>query len=1206
MPQLVVEVAWTICGSLPYSSPRRVRTGRTRCPAALFSGASPRPGRKGGRLAVSSGGAFAHLHCHSEYSMLDGASRIRDLISFAKAENMPGIALTDHGVMYGAIKFYKEAKSAGIKPIMGCEVYVAADRHDRSRAPYYHLTLLARTAEGYRNLMKLCTAGYLEGFYRKPRVDIELLRKYGKGLICLSGCLSAEVPIRILEGRLDEARRLLLEYAEIFDAVYLEMQDHGIPDQRRVNEGLVKLNRETGLPLVATNDSHYTARSDARMHDVLLCIGTGKFYNDPKRMKFPSQEFYVKPVEEMERLFPNNPEALENTVEVVDLVEDVGIELGKTRLPNFPKPGGYTADEYLRERCEEGLIRRYGRITPEIRRRLDFELATIEKMGFADYFLIVWDFIKYAKDRKIAVGPGRGSAAGSIVAFALEITDLDPLEYSLLFERFLNPDRISMPDVDIDFSVSGRGEVMRYVTEKYGGHEHVAQIITFGTIGAKAAIRDAGRIFQYPYSDTDKLAKFIPEKPVGTTLRDVLRPQNGGYVAGEQHTGAAREIISFVEKDEAAKQVLDTAFEIEGFARHAGTHAAGVVISEEPLTDIVPLQRVARDESAVMVQHPMGDVEALGLLKMDFLGLRNLDVIEETLETIRRTTGKEVDIRTIRLDDEETLKLFARGDTFGVFQFESSGMQRMLQEVRPDRFDDLVALNALYRPGPMDYIPNFKRGKHDPESVKYLDERLKPILETTYGVAAYQEQLMEISKSLGGLTPGEADTLRKAIGKKNAAMLATLRDKFMAGCAASGVSTDGAEELWNWMEKAGGYSFNKSHSACYSFLAFQTAYLKAHYPEAYMAALMSSVMNTKDRVPQYVAEARAMKIEVLPPDVNESGRRFTVVGKTIRFGLSAVKNVGDSCVDSIIAAREEDGPFQDIFDFCERVDPKTYNKRTLESLIKCGAFDNVGPSRAAMVDVHARAVERSTKGLKGSHEGQFSMFDASELAPPRPEFPAVEEDHRRSLEWEKEALGLYVSDHPLRPVLHKLKKHTDTTVSDLESYRDGAVVWVGGLATSVRTNTTRKGDMMAMLQLDDTRGFAEVMVFPRVYARCAGCVREDAVLKVKGKVEMKEGIPRIVALEMEELHLEPGADPVYLDAGAFLGFSRKVAREAFELLLRHPGKSPVFLVSGDGIRREKIGDCADSSELHAELKQLLGSRCLTYTSPAEPEMEQVS
>ncbi len=1141
--------------------------------------------------------------------MLDGASRIKDLIAFAKDQGMPGLALTDHGVIYGAVKFYKEARDAGIKPLVGCEVYVTADRKDRSRAPYYHLTLIARTAEGYRNLMKLSTCGFLEGFYYKPRVDMEMLRKHGRGIVCLSGCLSAEVPTRILEGRPDEARRLLLEYAEIFDDVYLEMQDHGIEQQRRVNEGLVKLHQETDIPLVAANDSHYTTRSDARMHDVLLCIGTGKFYNDPNRMRFSGEEFYVKTVEEMARIFPDHPEALENTIKVVESVEDVGIELGKTRLPNFPKPEGYTADQYLREQCERGLEKRYGgrAKSREVLGRLEFELETIGKMGFADYFLIVWDFVKFAKDRKIAVGPGRGSAAGSIVAYALEITDLDPLEYSLLFERFLNPDRINMPDVDIDFSVSGRSEVMRYVTEKYGGIEHVAQIITFGTIGAKAAIRDSGRIYQYPYSDTDKLAKFIPEKPVGTTLRDVLRPENGSYIAGDKHPGPAREIMQFVQQDEAAKQVLDTAFEIEGFARHAGTHAAGVVISEEPLTDIVPLQRVARDEGSVMVQHPMSDVEALGLLKVDFLGLRNLDVIEETLETIRRGGGEEPDIRSIPLDDEKTLKIFARGDTFGVFQFESSGMQRMLQEVRPDRFDDLVAMNALYRPGPMDYIPTFKRGKHNPESVEYLDERLKPILEPTYGVAAYQEQLMEISKSLGGFTPGEADTLRKAIGKKNAAMLATLKDKFMAGCAASGVSTEGAEELWNWMEKAGGYSFNKSHSACYSFLAFQTAYLKAHYPEAYMAALMSSVMNTKDRVPQYVAEARAMKIQVLPPDVNESGRRFTVVGKTIRFGLSAVKNVGDSCVDSIIAAREEEGPFEDIFDFCERVDPKTYNKRTIESLIKCGAFDHGGPSRAAMVEVHAKAVERSTRGLKGAHEDQFSMFDASELAPPKPEFPDVEEDQRRSLEWEKEALGLYVSDHPLRPVLHKLKKHTDTTVSDLEGCRDGAMVWVGGLATSVRTNTTRKGDMMAILQLDDTRGFAEVMVFPRVYARCAECVREDAVLKVKGKVEMKEGVPRIVALEMEELHLEPGADPVYLDAGAFVGLSRKVAKEAFEVLRRHPGESPVFLASGTGMLEEKIGAIADTSDLHAELKQLLGARCLSYRSPtAEPEMEQVS
>jgi DNA polymerase III subunit alpha len=1160
---------------------------------------------------------FAHLHCHSEYSMLDGASRIRDLVSFAKEQKMPGIALTDHGVMYGSIKFYREAKKVGIKPLMGCEVYVTTDRRDRSRAPYYHLTLLARTPEGYRNLMKLSTIGYLEGFYYKPRVDMEALRKHGKGIICLSGCLSAEVPTRILEGRLDEARRLLMEYGEIFDAVFLELQDHGIPEQKRVNEGLSTLHRDTGIPLVATNDSHYTARGDAKMHDVLLCIGTGKFHADPNRMRFSGEEFYVKTVEEMEKTFPDHPEALENTLKVVDLIEDPGIELGKTRLPSFSKPAGYTADAYLRERCEEGLRRRYGALTPEIGRRLDFELATIGKMGFADYFLIVWDFVKYAKDRKIAVGPGRGSAAGSIVAYALEITDLDPLQYSLLFERFLNPDRISMPDVDIDFSVSGRSDVMKYVTEKYGGHEHVAQIITFGTIGAKAAIRDAGRVFQYPYSETDKLAKLIPEKPVGTTLKDVLRQENGSYVPAEKHPGAAREIIDLTKKDEDAKKILDTAFEIEGFARHAGTHAAGVVISEEPLTDIVPLQATRSSEASmmqgasgsVMVQYPMSDVESLGLLKVDFLGLRNLDVIEETLQTIRETTGEEMNIREIPLDDEKTLKLFARGDTFGVFQFESSGMQRMLQEVKPDRFDDLVALNALYRPGPMDYIPKFKRGKHDPESLRYSDPRLEPILEPTYGVAAYQEQLMEISKTLGGFTPGQADTLRKAIGKKNAKLIATLKDKFTEGCAANDVAPDVAEELWNWMEKAGGYSFNKSHSACYSFLAFQTAYLKVHYPEAYMAALMSSVMNTKDRVPQYVAEARAMGIEVLPPDVNESGYRFTVVGDTIRFGLSAVKNVGSNFVEAIIESREKDGPFEDIFDLCERVDCKTYNKRTIESLVKCGAFDSMGHSRAALLEVHERAVELATKGSIDENTDQFCMFESAELAelaPPRPRIPATEDDRRGILEWEKETLGLYVSDHPLRPVLHKLKKHTDTTVSDLDHCRDGQMVWVGGLATSVRSNTTRKGDMMAMLQLDDTRGLAEVMVFPRVYAKYASCVREDAVLKIKGRVERKEGIPRVVAMEIKELELEPGPDPIYLDAGALVGLSRAVAKEVFSVIGRHPGESPLILVSDDGILEETVCAVEGSSDLYAELKQLLGPRCVSAVKTVRPEMEQVS
>lgn len=1141
--------------------------------------------------------------------MLDGASHVKDLVAMAKAENSPGIALTDHGCMYGMVKFYQEANKAGIKPLMGCEVYVTKDRHDRTRGSYYHLTLIARTGEGYKNLLKLSSAGYLEGFYYKPRVDMELLRKYGKGIICLSGCLSAEVPSKILEGKLDEARARLLEYQEIFDDVYLEMQDHGIDLQRRVNEGIIKLHKDTGIDLVATNDSHYSTKQDAKMHDVLLCIGTGKFYDDPKRMKFDGNEFYVKSKEEMAKIFPDHPEALENTIKVVNSVEDVGLELGKTRLPNFQKPQGYTAATYLRELCERGLVHRYGERakTAEVRQRLDFELETIGKMGFEDYFLIVWDFVRYAKDQKIAVGPGRGSAAGSIVAYALEITDLDPLKYSLLFERFLNPDRISMPDVDIDFSVNGRAEVMRYVTQKYGGHEHVAQIITFGTIGAKAAIRDSGRIYQFPYGETDKLAKFIPEKPVGTGLRDVLiQRDDGEYEPGEKHPGAAKEMIAYVKQNQSARQVLDTAFEIEGYARHAGTHAAGVVISEEKLTDIVPLQTVKKsgksedgeDEAlAVMVQHPMSDVEALGLLKVDFLGLRNLDVIEETLQTIKATTGEEVDIANIPLDDPETLKLFERGDTFGVFQFESSGMQRMLQEVKPDRFDDLVALNALYRPGPMDYIPTFKKGKHDPESVNYMDDRLKPILEPTYGVAAYQEQLMEISKSIGGFTPGEADTLRKAIGKKNLAMLTPLKDKFVSGCDANGVGIEVAEELWGWMEKAGGYSFNKSHSACYSFLAFQTGYLKAHYPTAYMAALLSSVMNTKDRVPQYVAEARAMKIEVLPPDVNESGHRFTAVDGKILFGMSAVKGVGDGCIDAIIAARE-DGAFTDIFDFCDRVPPKTVSKRVLESLIKCGAFDSMKVGRQALLSVHVRASERAAAGQKGADEDQFAMFDVTELAPPKPDIPEMEDDKRETLEWEKETLGLFVSDHPLRPVMHKLKKHVDTSVSELDGRRDGDFVWVGGLATSVRVNTTRKGDMMAMMQLDDMRGLAEVMVFPRVYAKFSGAVREDAVVKVKGRVERKEGLPRIMAMEIEELDLKPGADPLYLKASAFTGLEREEAGRAFRMIQNFPGDAPLYLVTDDGAVEQELFKVEDAGDLHAELKQMLGMDCIGYMKPA--------
>ena len=1067
---------------------------------------------------------FAHLHCHSEYSMLDGASRIEDLISFAKDQNMPGIALTDHGVMYGAIKFYKEARDAGIKPIMGCEVYVAANRHDRSRAPYYHLTLLARTAAGYKNLMKLCTAGYLEGFYRKPRVDMELLRRHGKGIICLSGCLSAEVPTRILEGRVDEARRLLFEYAEIFDAVYLELQDHlEIPEQKRVNEGLIRLHKETGMDLVATNDSHYTARSDARMHDVLLCIGTGKFYSDPKRMRFTGQEFYVKSAEEMARLFPKHPEALENTLKVVDLVEDVGIELGKTRLPNFPKPVGYTADDYLRELAFEGLRRRYGDPPPaEAVERLEMELGVIGRMGFDAYFLIVWDFVKYAKDNGIAVGPGRGSAAGSIVSYSLDITDVDPLRYGLLFERFLTAERVSMPDIDIDFSVKGRDRVIRYVAEKYG-QESVAQIITFGRMFPRAATRDAARVLGYDYGAGDRLAKMIPDPIMGRppSFEDCLRP-------GEELARAYKE-------DPQAKRIIDVARGLEGIVRNSSIHAAAVVIADRPLTDIVPLQ-LAEDRGEVgedgtrtyrtVTQYSMKPIEEIGLLKMDFLGLRNLDVIESALDIIERSAGQRPDMATLPLDDPKTYEMLARGDSVGVFQFESEGMREALKKVRPTEFDDLVALVALYRPGAMRYIDTYARNKRRPDEIAYIDERLRPITEKSYGVILYQEQSMQIAKEIAGFTGPQADDLRKAIGKKDRAKMAGMKDRFVDGARRTGTSDRVIQELWSVNEAAADYSFNRAHAACYALIAYRTAWLKANHPADYMAALISSVMSTKDKVPFFVSRCEEMGIEVLPPDVNESGHDFKVSGGNIRFGLDAVKNVGAAAVDAIIRARDEGGPFTSIWDFCERVDCRAVNKKAIESLVRCGALDSTGATRTGMLSVLPQAQAAGSKAQQDAQLGQSSIFDLEEpaaaggggpaLARQHPPVPSVPDERRDLNVMEKETLGLFLSSHPLKEVRPALRARVECSLAELKGKSDGSWVTVGGMIAEAKRIRTKKGDPMLFATLDDLEAQVELLVFNSAYAANSEKIDVDKVVIVRGRVDHKEqGETKLVAQEVE-------------------------------------------------------------------------------------------
>ena len=929
---------------------------------------------------------FVHLHVHSEYSILDGACRIPGLAARAAELEMPAVALTDHGSLAGAVELYQEAGKQGVKPILGCELYVAEDRRAQ-RKGYAHLTLLAEDNTGYGNLIKLASAGYLEGYYYKPRVDWELLERHSQGLIALSGCLSGRVCKALEENRGDDARRDLDRLAQVFgrDSTYVEMQNAGLEIQSRINPSLAKLAGEAGLPLVATGDVHYLRHEDAQAHEALLCIQSGDSLKNPNHWKFDTDQFFFKSPSEMALDFPGHEEAMRRTLEIAERC-NVELELGKILLPKFPVPEGKDAFDYLVELCEKGLQKRYERPTPELQERLRFELKTVKEMGFADYFLIVWDFVSFAKRNGIQVGPGRGSAAGSLAAYCLEITDVDPMEYGLLFERFLNPGRKSMPDMDIDFAVAGRDRVINYVAEKYG-RDRVAQIITFGTMMARAAVRDAGRVLEIPYGTVDKVAKLIPEGPK-VYLEDCLKP------------GA--ELKQAYDADPLVKEIVDLAKPLEGLVRQDSIHAAGVVISDRPLTDVVPLQQKGSDQE-VVTQFKMGDVEALGLLKMDFLGLRNLDVIDKTLDLIGG-----LDITKLPLDDPATYKMLQRGEATGVFQFESSGMREALRQVKPTEFEDLIALVALYRPGPMGYIPGYARRKAGQEAVAYPDPRLEPITGLTYGICIYQEQYMEIAKQLAGFTPAEADDLRKAIGKKIHALMASLKDKFLEGCAANSVTPAVANQLWKDMEQAQDYSFNKSHAACYALIAYRTAWLRAHHPKEYMAALISSVMNTKDRVPFYVAACNEMGVEVLPPDVNSSECDFAVVEGKIRFGLNAVKNVGDSAARAIVHARGEGGEFSSLWDFTERVDPQVVNKRALESLVKCGALDSSGGTRRGMLEALEHALSHGQRAQNDRLSGQSSLFGEAEA---KPENPPIE---TRGIREERAAAAGEGSARPLR------------------------------------------------------------------------------------------------------------------------------------------------------------------------------------------------
>ena len=984
--------------------------------------------------------ACAHLHVHSEYSLLDGACKIDKLAARAAEFGQPALALTDHGVMNGAVELYKATRKHGIKPLVGCEVYVVEDHARRApgRLERNHLTLLAANPAGYRNLVKLSSAGFLEGYQRgKPSVDFTQLAAHAEGVIALTGCLQSRFCQHLLHDRMPQARAHAQEMFDSFgaDNVYFEVQKNGLAAQDKVNEGVVRIARELGRPLVGTNDVHYLRREDYHHHSALLCVQTKSTLSQPK-MSFETNEFYLRSTDEMADAFAEWPEALPSTIEIAERC-DVEIELGRRLIPRFPTPAGEGEADYLRALVLDGLKARYGDPIPAAAlERAEYELGVIERMGFSGYFLIVWDFVKYAKDVGIAVGPGRGSAAGSIVAFSLQITDIDPLRYDLLFERFLNPERVSMPDIDIDFSVRGRERVFRYVIEKYG-KESVAQIVTFGKMFPRAATRDAARVLGHDYGAGDRLAKLIPDPIMGRSpsFEDCLKP-------GEP-------LRAEIDRDPTARQIVEVAQGLEGIVRNSSIHAAAVVIADRPLTDIVPLQiaDAGTDDSGEKVyrtvtQFSMKPVEELGLLKMDFLGLRNLDVIEDALTIIERSTGARPDMAALPLDDVKTYEMLARGDSVGVFQFESEGMREALKKVRPTEFTDIVALGALYRPGAMDSIPTYARGKRDPETISYLDDRLRPILEDTKGVIIYQEQAMLISKELAGFSGARADDLRKAIGKKNREAMAKLKPEFFTGCRSSGTSDSVIEWLWNTNERSADYSFNKSHAACYALISYRTAWLKANYPAEYMAALISSVMDTKDKVPFFVAQPEQMGIGILPPDVNLSDHEFVVVDGNIRFGLDAVKGVGYSAVEAIKRAREEGGPFTDLWDFCCRVDGRAVNKKAIEALIKCGAFGSTGASRKGMLIVLEQAQAAGQKAQQDLAVGQSSIFDlgfdvpgdsaaGAFAAPSHAPIPAEEFERGELLAAEKEAIGLFISAHPLKEVGPALRAKADCTLAEV-------------------------------------------------------------------------------------------------------------------------------------------------------------------------------
>ena len=1057
--------------------------------------------------------AFVHLHLHTEYSLLDGACRIKDLAKYVKGLGQEAVAITDHGVMYGAVDFYRACKAEGIKPIIGCEVYVAPnsrfDRvHERDSASR-HLVLLCKDQEGYRNLSYLVSMAFIEGFYIKPRIDMELLRQHCGGLIALSACLSGEIPRRLLNGDYEGAKQFAVEMDQLFGRgnFYLELQDHGLEEEQTVIAGILRLHRETDIPLVVTNDAHYLRREDAEMQDILMCIQMGKLVDDPDRMKFESDQSYVKSEEEMRALFPQWPEAADNTAVIAEQCQ-VDFEFGNYHLPHFDCPEGYDADSYFEKLCQEGFQRRYPDAPEEYRQRLKSEQAVIRKMGFVDYFLIVSDFIAYAKSHAIPVGPGRGSAAGSMVSYCMNITDIDPMKYSLYFERFLNPERISMPDIDIDFCYQRRGEVIDYVNRKYGT-DHVAQIVTFGTMAARGAIRDVGRVLNFPYAEVDVLAKQVPGGPgnLHITLEEALR--------------LSKQLRDSYEGDPRIRKLIDTAMAIEGMPRNASTHAAGVVITSRPVYEYVPL---AKNDESVVTQYVMTTLEELGLLKMDFLGLRNLTVLDDTVKMVRQERPS-FSLADIPDNDPATMKMLSEGRTSGVFQMESAGMTGVCISLKPKDIEDITAIIALYRPGPMDSIPRFIACKHDPGKIKYRHPMLEPILSNTYGCIVYQEQVIEIFRRLAGYSLGQADMVRRAMSKKKRKEIERERqffihgdpDRGIAGCVANGIPEETAQAIYEEIDAFAEYAFNKAHAVCYAVVAYQTAWFKCHYPKEYMAALLTSVLDSTDKVAEYIGECRESGIPLLPPDINESDASFTVYQGHIRFGLAAVKGVGRGFIRAVRQERERSGAFTSFPDFCRRMLGADLNRRVLENLIKCGAFDSLGYKRSQLLQVFGQVLDSIVESQRKNLEGQFDLFGGGGSAAAEPEMvlPDIEEYPAQDLmAMEKETTGLYLSGHPMDAYRDFVRRQGAVTIGSIladfsgeggpRQYADEQQVTIAGVISAHKTKTTRNQTLMAYVTLEDDTGSMELLVFSRVLGESGSYLKNNFPILVTGKISVRE------------------------------------------------------------------------------------------------------